>query len=121
MKQVDHILNERRLLEAAGSAFCVRLMAAYQDEKDLMLLQEWVGGDSLLSSVQSGILTHVSEAWPGLCGAQPLEQSEQRGSGRCAFAALVTWVSQALACAWCFPQGSWPVKPSNLHASHRPC
>ena len=44
MKQVDHILNERRLLEAAGSNFCVRLMAAYQDQKDLMLLQEWVGG-----------------------------------------------------------------------------
>ena len=31
----------------------VRLMAAYQDEKDLMLLQEWVGGDPLPSVSES--------------------------------------------------------------------
>lgn len=45
LKQVDHTINERRLLEAVSSDFCVRLYGAFQDPTDLMLLQEWVGGE----------------------------------------------------------------------------
>ncbi|KAK9795533.1 hypothetical protein WJX73_010591 [Symbiochloris irregularis] len=47
LKQVDHTVNERRLLETISTDFAVRLVAAYQDATDLMLLQEWVGGGEL--------------------------------------------------------------------------
>ena len=43
-KQVEHVLNERALLETINSDFTVRLLGAYQDAHNLMLLQEWVGG-----------------------------------------------------------------------------
>ena len=79
MKQVDHILNERRLLEAAGSAFCVRLMAAYQDEKDLMLLQEWVGGDPLPSVPESRDL----HAWFNSMGSPGCTTSTEAPGDAC--------------------------------------
>ena len=65
VKQIDHVLNERRLLEAAGSNFCVRLLGAFQDAKDLMLLQEWVGGAFLRIYVPGKL---------GLCSAGRLSQ-----------------------------------------------
>lgn len=44
-KQIEHVLNERRILEeASGHPFCVGLVRAYQDKPCLYLLQEWVGG-----------------------------------------------------------------------------
>ena len=44
-KQIEHVLNERRILEEASShPFCVGLVRAYQDKPCLYLLQEWVGG-----------------------------------------------------------------------------
>ena len=46
-KQIEHVLNERRILEEASShPFCVGLVRAYQDKPCLYLLQEWVGGQS---------------------------------------------------------------------------
>ena len=46
-KQIEHVLNERRILEeASGHPFCVGLVRAYQDKPCLYLLQEWVGGQS---------------------------------------------------------------------------
>ena len=44
-KQVEHVVNERRILGAADHAFCVRLLRAFQDTNELYLLQEWVGGE----------------------------------------------------------------------------
>ncbi|DBB18151.1 hypothetical protein WJX82_009716 [Trebouxia sp. C0006] len=47
-KQIEHVLNERRILEEASShPFCVGLVRAYQDKPCLYLLQEWVGGGEL--------------------------------------------------------------------------
>lgn len=46
-KQIEHVINERRILEEARHPFCVRLMAAYQDKASLYLLQEWVAGGEL--------------------------------------------------------------------------
>ena len=43
-KQVEHVANERRILQAAAHPFCVRLAGAYQDAHNLYLLLEWVGG-----------------------------------------------------------------------------
>ena len=43
-KQIEHVLNERRLLGAARNQFCVRLEHAFQDQKYLYLLQEWIPG-----------------------------------------------------------------------------
>ena len=44
-KQVEHVVNERRILGAAAHPFCVRLLRAFQDTNELYLLQEWVGGE----------------------------------------------------------------------------
>ena len=50
-KQIEHVLNERRILEEASShPFCVGLVRAYQDKPCLYLLQEWVGGQSCFPS-----------------------------------------------------------------------
>jgi hypothetical protein len=38
-KQIEHVLNERRILEEATHPFCVRLCGAYQDRNSLYLLQ----------------------------------------------------------------------------------
>ena len=43
-KQVEHIVNERKILGAAEHPFCVRLMRALQDSNELYLLQEFIGG-----------------------------------------------------------------------------
>lgn len=43
-KQVEHVVNERRILGMATHPFCVCLHRAFQDTKELYLLQEWVGG-----------------------------------------------------------------------------
>ena len=44
-KQIEHVINERRILEEASFTFCVRLVGAYQDKTALYLLQVggWVG------------------------------------------------------------------------------
>eukprot|EP00955_Chlamydomonas_euryale_P044024 352790-Chlamydomonas_euryale.AAC.1 len=34
-KQIEHVLNERRILQQADSSFCVQMVAAYQDERCL--------------------------------------------------------------------------------------
>ena len=44
-KQVEHIVNERKILGAADHPFCVRLVRALQDTNELYLLQEWIGGE----------------------------------------------------------------------------
>ena len=44
-KQVEHIVNERRILEEATSEFCVGMVRAYQDRNCLYLLQDLVSGD----------------------------------------------------------------------------
>jgi len=47
-KQIEHVLNERRILQEASShQFCVKLCGAYQDRNSLYLLQEWVPGGEL--------------------------------------------------------------------------
>jgi len=46
-KQIEHVLNERRILQQADSSFCVQMVAAYQDERCLYFLQEWVPGGEL--------------------------------------------------------------------------
>nr|QKY15304.1 cGMp-dependent protein kinase (PRKG) [Polytomella parva] len=46
-KQIEHVINERRILEEASHPFCVRLCGAYQDRDCLYLLQEWVPGGEL--------------------------------------------------------------------------
>lgn len=46
-KQIEHVLNERRLLAAARNQFCVHLEHAFQDYKHLYLLQEWIPGKHL--------------------------------------------------------------------------
>ncbi|KAG2485663.1 hypothetical protein HYH03_015635 [Edaphochlamys debaryana] len=47
-KQIEHVINERKILEEACShPFCVRLCGAYQDKASLYLLQEWVPGGEL--------------------------------------------------------------------------
>ena len=43
-KQVEHVVNERKILAAVTHPFCVRMLSAFQDTNDLYLLQEWVGG-----------------------------------------------------------------------------
>lgn len=48
-KQIEHVLNERRLLGAAKNQFCVHLEHAFQDYKHLYLLQEWIPGAALMS------------------------------------------------------------------------
>ena len=47
LKQVEHTINERRLLQCITSSFCVRLFGAYQDAHSLMLLLEWVAGGAI--------------------------------------------------------------------------
>ncbi len=44
-KQVEHIVNERRILEEATSEFCVGMVRAYQDRNCLYLLQDLVPGE----------------------------------------------------------------------------
>lgn len=57
-KQIEHVLNERRILEEASShPFCVGLVRAYQDKPCLYLLQEWVGGQPCLPSNHSPLTT----------------------------------------------------------------
>lgn len=46
-KQIEHVINERRILGEADHPFCVRMVAAYQDKNSLYLLQEWVPGGEL--------------------------------------------------------------------------
>lgn len=46
-KQVEHVVNERDILEEANHPFCVGLVNAYQDQSSLYLLQEWVPGGEL--------------------------------------------------------------------------
>jgi serine/threonine protein kinase len=43
-KQIEHVVNERKILEAANHIFCVRLVQSFQDAKKLYLLQEWIAG-----------------------------------------------------------------------------
>lgn len=38
-KQVEHVINERKILQEASHNFCVRLCGAYQDRNSLYLLQ----------------------------------------------------------------------------------
>lgn len=38
-KQVEHVVNERDILEEANHPFCVGLVSAYQDQSALYLLQ----------------------------------------------------------------------------------
>jgi len=46
-KQIEHVINERRILEEANHPLCVQLRGAYQDKSALYLLQEWVPGGEL--------------------------------------------------------------------------
>ena len=46
-KQMEHVVNERRILEEATYPLCVQLKGAYQDKRSLYLLQEWVPGGEL--------------------------------------------------------------------------
>ena len=41
-KQIEHVMNERKILEEADHVFCVGMVQAYQDKSSLYLLQ--VGG-----------------------------------------------------------------------------
>ncbi len=38
-KQIEHVINERKIVEEAQHPFCVRLCGAYQDRNSLYLLQ----------------------------------------------------------------------------------
>ena len=50
-KQVEHIVNERRAQAASRHPLCVRLHAAFQDTHCLYLLQEFVPGACVPSSL----------------------------------------------------------------------
>jgi hypothetical protein len=74
-KQIEHVLNERLILEeAAGHPFCVRLIGAYQDRASLHLLQ-----------VGAGAQAHVSSpSCSAPAGSQPAAmQGPQGGRLRC--------------------------------------
>ena len=64
-KQIEHIVNERKILEAADYSFCVRLVHSFQDAKSLYLLQEWVSGNSL-SSMRLSPYILLHDAWCAL-------------------------------------------------------
>lgn len=62
-KQVEHVVNERKAGQAAGAhPLCVRLHAAFQDDRCLYLLQDFVPGElphqSFLSSLCVGDAEH---------------------------------------------------------------
>ena len=68
-KQIEHVLNERKLLGAAKNQFCVRLEHAFQDKKHLYLLQEWIPGENpmphLLDYKRFSTNEHVHFAYRG--------------------------------------------------------
>lgn len=51
-KQVEHVVNERQILEEASHPFCVGLVSAFQDISSLYLLQVHILG---LSSESLGL------------------------------------------------------------------
>lgn len=72
-KQVEHIVNERRILEEATSEFCVGMVRAYQDRNCLYLLQDLVsGGLEVPDSPSRGSFlgkqpsSHLLQAWTGV-------------------------------------------------------
>ncbi|KAG1669686.1 hypothetical protein FOA52_002070 [Chlamydomonas sp. UWO 241] len=46
-KQIEHVLNEQRILQQAAHPNCVQMVGAFQDEKALYMLMEWVPGGEL--------------------------------------------------------------------------
>lgn len=60
-KQIEHVLNERRILEEASHPFCVRLCGAYQDRNSLYLLQVRKG-----SGVGNGVRVQAAECVYGI-------------------------------------------------------
>ena len=53
LKQVDHIRAEKQILFTLEHPFIVRLLATFQDEKRLCMLQEYVCGGELFSFLRS--------------------------------------------------------------------
>ncbi|PHJ22686.1 agc kinase [Cystoisospora suis] len=52
MKQVEHVKDEKRILSSIEHPFIVNLLAAFQDEKRLFLLMEYVNGGELFSHLR---------------------------------------------------------------------
>ncbi|KAJ9511424.1 hypothetical protein QJQ45_029916, partial [Haematococcus lacustris] len=66
-KQIEHVINERRILEEASHPFCVQLCGAYQDRNSLYLLQvleadalhwQWAAPSPISEWVPGGELFH---------------------------------------------------------------
>ncbi|KAJ9511311.1 hypothetical protein QJQ45_029755, partial [Haematococcus lacustris] len=66
-KQIEHVINERRILEEASHPFCVQLCGAYQDRNSLYLLQvleadalhwQWAAPSPICEWVPGGELFH---------------------------------------------------------------
>ncbi|EPR59439.1 AGC kinase [Toxoplasma gondii TgCatPRC2] len=52
MKQVEHVKDEKRILSSIEHPFIVNLLAAFQDEKRLFILMEYVNGGELFSHLR---------------------------------------------------------------------
>ena len=68
VKQMEHVVNERRILEEASHPFCVQLKGAYQDKLCLYLLQVWgicVGRCGRSVSGGGGLLCAAQGRAPG--------------------------------------------------------
>lgn len=50
--QVQHVLNERRILKSVMHPFCVSLVASFQDDTRVFLLMDYVSGGELSSYVR---------------------------------------------------------------------
>eukprot|EP00824_Muranothrix_gubernata_P002596 TRINITY_DN13154_c0_g2_i1.p1 TRINITY_DN13154_c0_g2~~TRINITY_DN13154_c0_g2_i1.p1 ORF type:complete len:374 (-),score=97.59 TRINITY_DN13154_c0_g2_i1:117-1142(-) len=53
LKQVDHILSEKSVLDQLDCPFIVRLFAAFQDDKKLYMVMEYVPGGELFSYLRN--------------------------------------------------------------------
>jgi len=52
LKQVEHVKTEKKLLEQIMHPFIVNLMGAFQDEKNLYLMMEYISGGEFFSHLR---------------------------------------------------------------------
>ncbi|CAG0908349.1 unnamed protein product, partial [Cyprideis torosa] len=53
MKQVDHVMNEKKVLQKVHHPFIIDLMTTWHDNSALYLLFEYVSGGELFSYLRS--------------------------------------------------------------------
>ena len=52
LKQVEHVKTEKKLLETISHPFVVNLMGAFQDDKNLYLMMEYIIGGEFFSHLR---------------------------------------------------------------------